>query len=79
MADSVDPLSLICRAMVHPNDDIALGNVGGTNRQRRPTRPDNNQRAGRINANALDIGRIDPTQPNRLADTVRDRLPNILA
>jgi hypothetical protein len=53
----VDPLGLVDGAMVHPNNDVLLRRTTWINRHRRPVRIAQNQRTGRVKANAAHMAK----------------------
>jgi len=79
MPRHVDPPRLIGRAVIHPDDDVALGIAGGADGQRTAAPAQHDQRAGRIEADAGDGGRRHAGLPDGPADGEANGAPDVVA
>ena len=74
----VDALRLVERPVIHPDDDVAFGIVGRPDRQRPSLAVENDQRAGGVEAEALDGVGGDSRRLNGLADGFHHRFPDVV-
>jgi hypothetical protein len=79
MPGRVDALRLLHGAVVHPDDDVALGLFRGTHRQGPPALAQHDERAGGIEADTGDLLGRDSGLRQRLLHGIADGLPDLAA
>src|SRR5262249_4381199 len=66
------------RAMVHPDDRVALRRAGRADRKRAPGMIEHNERAGGVEAEATEALERQPARRDRLADRGANRAPDVV-